>query len=163
LRRVPLAASDLEALHALWTSAGVRRYLWDDEVVPSRRTAAVIDESERLFATRGFGLWGARRVDDSVLIGFGGFWHFREPPELEFLYGVAESAWNRNYATEIGQAVIAYGVTTLGMSTIRGSTDAANTASVRVLEKLGFRYERRASSGGLDTVFYVIGPQLDPD
>jgi ribosomal-protein-alanine N-acetyltransferase len=92
---------------------------------------------------------------DQALIGFGGFWHFREPPELEILHGVAESGWNRNYATEIAQAVIEYGVHSLGMRTIRGSTDAANRASVRVFEKLGFRFERRASVGGLDTVFYV--------
>jgi len=106
---------------------------------------------------------GARCVDDSALIGFGGFWHFRDPPQLELLYGVAESVWNRNYATEIAQAVIAYGVTMLGMRTIHASTDAANAASVRVLEKLGFRFVRGASIAGLDTVFYVIEPPPDSD
>src|SRR5215831_7951968 len=123
LHLVPLASSDTDALHALWTTAGIRRYLWDDEVVPQSQAVAVIEESQRLFAERRFGLWSARCHDDPGLIGFGGFWHFREPPELELLYGVAESAWNRNYATEIAQAVIDYGVRSLGMRTIRGSTD----------------------------------------
>jgi RimJ/RimL family protein N-acetyltransferase len=31
LHLAPLAPSDTDALHALWTTAGVRRYLWDDE------------------------------------------------------------------------------------------------------------------------------------
>jgi hypothetical protein len=34
----------------------------------------------------------------------------------------------------------------------------ANAASVRVLEKLGFRFMRRASIEGLDKVFYEKAP-----
>jgi ribosomal-protein-alanine N-acetyltransferase len=90
------------------------------------------------------------------LVGFGGFWHFREPPELELLYGVGEVAWNRGFGTEIARAVIQYGKQPLCMRTIRASTDAANTPSVRVLEKLGFSFVHRAVAAGLDTVFYAI-------
>jgi RimJ/RimL family protein N-acetyltransferase len=42
----------------------------------------------------------------------------------------------------------------LDMPVVRASTDAANAASMRVLEKLGFSYVRRIRVGGLDTVFY---------
>ena len=42
------------------------------------------------------------------------------------------------------------------MPSLRASTDAANRASVRVLEKTGFRFVRRAEVGGLDTVFYGL-------
>jgi RimJ/RimL family protein N-acetyltransferase len=37
---------------------------------------------------------------------------------------------------------------------LRASTDAGNTASVRVLDRLGFTPVRRAVAGGLDTLFY---------
>ena len=30
----PCAPADLDALHALFTDADVRRWLWDDEVIP---------------------------------------------------------------------------------------------------------------------------------
>jgi RimJ/RimL family protein N-acetyltransferase len=40
------------------------------------------------------------------------------------------------------------------MSAIRASTDTPNVSSVRVLEKLAFHLTRRATVGGLDTVFY---------
>lgn len=49
-----------------------------------------------------------------------------------------------------------YGKRALGMPTIRTSTDAANTASVRVLEKLGFSLVDRRPASGLDTVFFAI-------
>jgi hypothetical protein len=36
----PIGPEDVEPLHDLWTSPGVRRFLWDDEVVPIERTRA---------------------------------------------------------------------------------------------------------------------------
>jgi RimJ/RimL family protein N-acetyltransferase len=152
----PVTTSDVEPLHALFTSAGVRRFLWDDEILPIDRTRAVVEQSERLFAERGFGLWGASRTDSSEPIGFGAYWPFRDPPEFELLYGVSESHWGNGYAPEIAQAVLTYCFDTLGLPAVRASTDVSNAASVRVLEKLGFSFAERKTVGGLDTVFYEL-------
>jgi ribosomal-protein-alanine N-acetyltransferase len=152
----PLAAPDTEALHALWTSAGVRRFLWDDEIIPIERTRASIELNHRLFAEHGYGLWGARPTAADDLIGFGGLWPFRDPPELELVYGIADAQCGRGYATEIARAVIARCFDVLDMAVVRASTDVGNTPSARVLEKLGFRFTRRATVAGLDTLFYEL-------
>ena len=152
----PITAADESQLHELWTNAGIRRYLWDDEVIPLARTRAAIEHSERLFEERGFGLWGARPTDSPNLGAFAGLWPFRDPPELELLYGVAERLWGTGYAPEIAQAVIAHCFGSLNMPVVRASTDAANAASVQVLEKLGFRLACRKTVGGLDTNFYEL-------
>lgn len=156
LRLTPLTASDAAELHALWTDVGVRRYLWDGATIPLEQTLAAVAESERLFAQDGYGLWAARDSTNRELLGFGGFWYFRDPPELELLYGVARPHWRRGLATEIARALIVYGGQTLGLRTIRASTDPPNVGSVRVLEKLGFAFERRATVGALDTLFYEL-------
>jgi ribosomal-protein-alanine N-acetyltransferase len=143
-------------LHQLWSSPGVRRFLWDDEIIPFERTQAAVAESERLFHERGYGLWGAWSNDAPTLVGFAGLWPFRDPPEVELLYGVAEGCWGRGYAAEIGSAVMTYCILILGMPAIRASTDVGNVASIRVLEKLGFTLTRRAWVGGLETVFYEV-------
>jgi [ribosomal protein S5]-alanine N-acetyltransferase len=153
LQLAPLEPEDVEALHALWTAPRVRRFLWDDEVIPLDRTAEVVRTSGRLFAEQGFGLWAAREPGGR-LVGFAGFWHFREPPELELLYGVLDEAWGRGYATEAARAIVAYGHDVLQMPVIRASTDGGNTASVRVLARLGFELTRRATVNGLDTLFF---------
>jgi ribosomal-protein-alanine N-acetyltransferase len=152
----PLGEADTDALHALWISDGVRRYLWDGETVPYERTLAVVERSRRLFEEEGYGLWGARLTGGSDLMGFAGFWHFHEPPQLELLFGVDERTWGVGYATEMATAVLRYGFRTLGMPVVHASTDAANAASLRVLGKLGFVLTRRALSSGLDTVFYEL-------
>jgi len=164
LSLLPLARSDANELHALWTTPSVCRLLWDGEVIPFERTLSVVDESARLFARHGFGLWAARSGSDPGqppdhrprLTGFAGFWHFREPPELELLYGVADDWWGRRVATKSASAVIGYGFTELQMPMIRASTDAANAASIRVLEKLGFSLVNRATIAKLDTLFYEL-------
>jgi ribosomal-protein-alanine N-acetyltransferase len=152
----PVVADDAAELHALWTSAGVRRFLWDDEIIAPARTAEAIAMSERLFRERRYGLWMARQRGSERLIGFGGLWLFRDPPEIELLYGTAESGWGQGYGPEIARAIVDYCFTVVGMSVIVASSDAANTASIRVLDKLGFQETRRAEVGGLDTTFFEL-------
>jgi RimJ/RimL family protein N-acetyltransferase len=48
------------------------------------------------------------------------------------------------------------------MTVIRASTDAANVASIRVLEKLGGAFDRRDIVGGLETVFYECRIPANP-
>lgn len=155
----PLRAADVPALHALWTDADVRRFLWDGEIIPLARTAAIVAESERFFSTERRGLWGAWSRTDCRLCGFGGFWYFRDQSDLELLYGLGREFWGQGLATELAAAIVAYGVERLQMREIRASTDSPNQASVRVLERLGFELEPRAGVSALDTLFYRYNAQ----
>jgi ribosomal-protein-alanine N-acetyltransferase len=152
----PLAATDAATLHRLWTHPDVRRFLWDDEIIPAAQTATVIGRSVQLFREHGFGLWGAHLLGGDALMGFCGYWYFRDPPELELLYGIAADHWGQGYATEVARALLRYGFEQLALPAIRGSTDAANVASARVMEKAGMRFDKRAVVGGLDTVFFEL-------
>lgn len=120
----------------MWTTPEVRRFLWDDEIVPRERTVAACEESTRLFAERGYGPWIARDTTGQ-LVGFGGFWHFPGHDGAELLYGVAAECWHQGLGVEIARAIIDYGFTRLGMTEIIASTDAPNQRSVRILERLG--------------------------
>jgi ribosomal-protein-alanine N-acetyltransferase len=134
----------------------VRRFLWDGEVVPFELTAEIVGKSQRLFAEQSLGLWAVRERSSPDLVGFAGFWHFRQPPSLELLFGVATEHWQRGIATEASRPVLRYGFERLGFASIEGSTDFGNTASIKVLEKLGMAFRRREVVDGLDTVFYTL-------
>jgi ribosomal-protein-alanine N-acetyltransferase len=152
----PIGSADLDRLHEIWTSPGVRRFLWDDEIIPLSQARLALEQSERLFRDRAHGLWGIWLPDQPALIGFAGLWPFRDPPDIELVYGLAESHWGRGYATEAARAILEYCFDVLDMPAVRASTDAGNAASTRVLDRLGFHFERRATIGGLDTVFYEL-------
>ena len=150
----PLSAGDLDVLHAIMISRGVRRYLWDDQIIDRQQLDEILALSKSSFAESGFGLWTVSLRENTEVIGFCGFWSFHDPPQLELLYGITEEHWNAGIATEAARAMLAYGFDKLGFERIQASTDFANTASVRVMQKLGMSFHKRENSNGLDTVFY---------
>jgi ribosomal-protein-alanine N-acetyltransferase len=152
----PLAPEDADRLHPLWTDEPVRRFLWDGRAIPLEETRAVVEESGRLFRERGLGLWTIRERGGDALLGVTGYWYFHSPPSLELLFAVEAPEWGRGIATKASRLMVGYGFRSLGLRVIAASTDAANAASVRVLEKLGMSLRRRETVGGLDTVFYEI-------
>ena len=152
----PVAVADVEALHSLWTDEGVRRFLWDGEVIPLSRTREIVEKSRSMSAAHGFGIWGIRERGSDEILGFTGFWHFRTPPSLELLFGVASSHWNRGIATESSRCLIRYAFGDMGFPSVEASTDSGNEASIRVLAKLGMAFQRREVGEGLDTLFYGV-------
>ena len=152
----PFAVSDVDEIHRIWIDPGVRKFLWDDEVIPREQAAAVIADSMAHVESTGYGLWAVRRKGEKAIIGFCGYWFFHDPPELELLYGMGTEQWGKGLATEAARAMIRYGFEELGLARIQASTDAPNRASVRVMEKCGMAFDRREASNGLDTVYYAL-------
>jgi RimJ/RimL family protein N-acetyltransferase len=66
-----------------------------------------------------------------------------EPEHLraELGYWIAVPFWRRGYCTEAAKRVLFYGFQELLLNRIFAQTFAGNTASQRVLEKLGMRHE----------------------
>ena len=150
----PLTDTDVDAVHALWVDAEVRRYLWDDVVIPRDRAGEVVAASTADFVTRGYGLWGVYR-DGGDLIGFTG----ARPGEdglPELLYGFRQAWWGQGLATECASAVLDHLFGSLGVAQVIALTDAPNAASVRVMERLGMAFERRGDHHGLDTIVYRL-------
>lgn len=150
----PLRGADLGPLHELWTAPGVRRHLWSDRILRHEQTRDLLMQSEYLFEERGCGFWGGFDADGRM-IGFAGYWFFRNEHELELLYGVAEPYWYHGYAREMAQALIAYGFEQLDLGEIRASTEAANAGSLRLLKKLGFLPDYQRGTGS-DTLFFRL-------
>ncbi len=138
----------------MWTNPDVRRFLWDDVVIPREQAAAVVESSMESFERRGFGFWTVAL--DGVVVGFCGLREIEGGPEIEILYGLLPEYWSRGYATAAARAVIGYAFGSLGLDRIDGRTDSPNTASARVLERLGMTFEKRAEVNGLDTLHYSL-------
>jgi RimJ/RimL family protein N-acetyltransferase len=75
-------------------------------------------------------------VGDVVLM-----WHSREHRAGEIGYVLNPEHAGKGYATEAGAALLRLGFDELELHRITGRLDARNTASARVLEKLGLRRE----------------------
>jgi len=156
----PFAVDDVDDLHRLWIDPGVRKFLWDDQIIPRETAVAVVEGSIDSFATRGFGLWAIFFKNDPELIGFGGLRHFTEDGgqeyAVELLYGVAPGHWGKGIAPEAASAVLRYGFEESKLANIYAGADPPNTASFRVMEKLGMKFARKTVVNGLEAIYYVM-------
>src|SRR5688572_2678996 len=154
LRLRPATEADVDVLHRIWTDPDVRRYLWDDRVIEREVAAEVVEASAADWRARGYGLWIVE--ESNAPIGFVGFRSSEEDPRPELLFGFLPTHWHRGIATEAAKAAIDYAFHVLHSDAIWGATDPPNEASVRLMERLGMRLERRGTLNGLDTVFYAL-------
>jgi len=65
----PLTIDDVEAIHQIWIDAGVRKFMWDDEIISFEEASAVIEKSVKYFRCKGFGLWAVLPRDEDRIIG----------------------------------------------------------------------------------------------
>lgn len=156
----PFAAADVDDLHRLWVDPGVRKFLWDDQIISRETAVAVVESSIESFVNQGFGFWAIRFKNDQELIGFGGLRHFTEDggvtSEVEILYGVAPEHWGKGVATEVAGAVLRYGFEECELAHIYAGADPPNAASFRVIEKLGMKFARKIVVNGVEAVYYVM-------
>jgi len=152
----PLTLDDADDLHRIWTEPGVRKYLWDDELISPELVESTIQRSIDSFKTNDYGLWAVRTADQETLMGFCGFWFFHEPPKLELLYGLSEASWGQGLAAEAAIAMINFGFTELSFERIEASTDAGNAASTKVMQRAGMEFWKRENTNRLDTIYYAI-------
>jgi [ribosomal protein S5]-alanine N-acetyltransferase len=150
----PVSLDDLEALHRLWATPAVRRYIWDGEVISKARAEGEIREALRNFERHGFGLWVVE--EGRRLIGFCGLRHLDHGPEVEILYGISPSRWGRGFATEVAVEMLRYGFHEAGLDRILGIADRENVASWRVLEQIGMTFDEQFLHEGREEAHYSI-------
>ncbi len=107
----------------------------------------------------GFGLWCARDRETGAFLGRGGLTMLVVAGRggVEDGWAIAPDRWGEGLATELGAAGIEVAERDLGIDELVSLTLPANTASRRVMEKLGFHYERDVDHRGLPHVLYRYG------
>ncbi|XLM19619.1 GNAT family N-acetyltransferase, partial [Chromobacterium piscinae] len=75
-------------------------------------------------------------------------------PHPDIGYAFLQRHWGRGYACEAGAACLDHGRNALGNIGVVGITAPHNQGSIRVLEKLGLRYDRMLELPGIE------GPSL---
>jgi ribosomal-protein-alanine N-acetyltransferase len=80
--------------------------------------------------------------DDPQPVGaLGCFWASQPNRTMELGYWIGERFWNKGLVVEACRAVLAHAFAACGPERIQARVIAGNEPSVRVLAKLGFRYE----------------------
>jgi [ribosomal protein S5]-alanine N-acetyltransferase len=102
----------------------------------------IIEGPMEMYAQLGFGLWLVEQKESRIPIGMCGL--IKRPALDDVDVGFAFLPENRGqgYAFESASATIAHARKAFGLTKLSAITAPANNRSVRVLEKLGFKFER---------------------
>jgi len=153
----PWTRDDVDALHALWTTPEVRRYLWDDVVIARDIAEQVVDSHIATADHHAIGYWAIHRPPpvtspEAPIIGFCGFRFVDRGPEIELMYGLRAEHWGKGFATEACLAAIEYLWHSTGFQQVYARTDPPNEGSVGVMRRLGMMHESTTTS----TITYVL-------
>jgi RimJ/RimL family protein N-acetyltransferase len=90
----------------------------------------------------GFGLWLVETKEPGVSIGMCGLLKRDALEDVDLGYAFLPEFWSRGYALESAVAVMSYASETLGLKRVVAVVNVDNHSSIRLLEKIGFEYER---------------------
>lgn len=90
------------------------------------------------------------------VIGWCGLWRLKETGETEVGYAIDKNFQRRGYAREAAKAFLIYGFEVLNLDEIVAVARPENTASRRVMEKLGMKYDYTGEFYGRQLVHYSI-------
>lgn len=94
------------------------------------------------YRTRGFGLYLIELKDTQTPIGLCGLIKRPELADVDLGFALLPDFAGKGYAAEAAAAVLEQGHGVLGIDRIIAITMPDNERSIRLLEKLGFRFER---------------------
>src|SRR6516165_7921619 len=139
---------DAAAFYVLGSDPAIIRFTGDPGLTSIEHAREVLRSHPLAdYQKYGFGRWACLHKETGAIIGFAGLKYLEDLKEVDIGYRLVPAHWGAGLATEAGRAVLDYGFRELHLEEIIGLADPANVASVRVLEKLGFSFDRMMEYG----------------
>ena len=108
------------------------------------------------YDANGFGMCPMFWKETGEMIGAAGLQPLEDTGEIEVGYSVIKKLWGRGIGTEAARGWMEFGFTNFGLDRIVAVAVVENTASRRIMEKLGMKYEKTEEHYGEDCAFYAV-------
>lgn len=99
-------------------------------------------ENYQDYKLNGFGRWAVIEKSTNEFLGWCGLKYDKNLDETDIGFRFFEEHWNKGFATESAKACIDFGFENLNLKSIVGRAMSENIASIKVLEKIGLKFER---------------------
>jgi len=151
--------ADFPAVAAMQADGEVMRYI-AGAPVPEEDAWGKFARMEGLWSLTGMGFWLVEERATGAVIGEVGLADFKRAidpplgPDPEFGWMLAASAQGKGYASEALGAALDWGDRRFPGAKFPCIIDEANTRSVRLAERHGFRRERKATYKGKEVIVF---------
>jgi [ribosomal protein S5]-alanine N-acetyltransferase len=152
----PFEASDAEVAFEWFGDRVVMRFTPTGPDKSIEQTEARL----RLFMehqkAHGFSKWLILDRASGAAIGDSGLLVLKDYGWVDLGFRFAQPYWGKGLATEVASAWVRAAVDEFGLSRLGAFAHPENRASIRVLEKRGFKIERRRMVFGMDSVVFSL-------
>lgn len=156
LKLVPMNQNDFTLFHKTNTNSFVRKYLWDDEIIPETISIDILKTVEGKFKNEKWGLWKIIDKKSKNYMGYIGFWYFFDENYPQLIYAILPEFTKKGYATEASIKMIDFAFNTLNFKYLTASMDKPNEASVNVCKRLNMNMDKEKEIEGKPTLFFIL-------
>ena len=153
-----LQTSDAAFILELVNEPSWLKYIGDKGVKTLKDAESYIRKGPiEMYERLGFGLYLVEIKESSEPIGICGLIKREMLEDVDLGFAFLPKFWGKRYAFESASATMSYGKNALGLPRIAAITSQGNRPSEKLLEKLGFRFERnvRLSNSDDELKLYV--------
>jgi len=157
LRLRPINENDGDNIYKLSKNPNVMRYIRDGRTLDRKQAQGDLERRLRDNArleNRGLGYWAIEWKPQHDFVGWLAVKNLDDTEEIEIGYRIMEEFWGKGITTEASRRALQYAFEDLGLDRIVAVAMPENTASWRVMEKLGMQYEKDGSFYGSECVYY---------
>jgi [ribosomal protein S5]-alanine N-acetyltransferase len=112
-----------------------------------------------MYRTHGFGLWAVERKSDGVTLGMCGLIKRETLDDVDIGFAFLERFNGQGYAFEAASAVMAHARETLKLPRVVAITSVDNDRSIRLLGKVGLKFEKLIRLGDSDEDVRLFGTE----
>lgn len=151
----PLNENDVDAIFALRRDAEFMRFIREPQTKRAEAESWINLVSE-LWESDKIGFCAVIDKNSNEFIGWCGLWKLKETGETEVGYAIAENFQKKGLASEAAEKFLEYGFQQLNLEKIVAVARPENTASRRVMEKIGMNYDGIGRFYDCDLAHYSI-------
>jgi RimJ/RimL family protein N-acetyltransferase len=137
-----LTEHDVDALFAVFSDPQVMRY-WSSPPLADRSVARqLLQRIQDGFRQQSFFQWGVALRDEDRVVGTCTLFRLdTDNGRAEVGFALGREHWKLGYMSEALPALLVFAFESLGLRRLEADVDPRNRASIRLLERLGFRKE----------------------
>ena len=156
-----ITLGDAELMLAVWNDPAFVRYVGDRGI----RTTDAAEEAMRqgvlrLYEEHGYGPFRIALKDSGEAIGISGLFRRDGLDDPDIGYATLPEYCGKGYALEAARAVIEHATTVLGLERLIAIISPENEASISLIGKLGFEFERMHRMHDDDHEVCIYGKSL---
>ena len=158
----PFSDDDAAAAFAWLGDPDVMRFIPSGPDASIEATRARLQRYREHQAAHGFSKWIVRLRSTGEAVGDSGLLRLEDSGAVDLGFRLARPCWGRGFATEVARAWVRAAFADFRLGRLTAFAHTENRASLRVLERVGFRRTGLARVMGMEAFTYVLDAGDEP-